>query len=233
MEKLVNKSYLDINSLLIKWSLLKGYLKDGQIQITKFGLFNLWFCFIYSFIGAIKYFVQLFIPKDSKIANQLGDWGYFLGPKIVINFMCLLILLYIIFAKILFLIASNNSKMFYWIDVMGYTEENQSFDKLKLNATDSKKFIKRLSLSVYLLKCFTNTFITSFYTIIPILIFQHQESYHINYFISILFFLPESYYAVTFMFGFLGILYSVSELHLKKSFTMIKMIYNDLDLLLF
>ena len=87
MDKLVNKSNLDINSLLIKWSLVKGYLHDGIIESTKFGSFNNCFCFIYSFIAAFKYLVQLFIRRDSKIANQLGDWGYFLGPKVVINFM--------------------------------------------------------------------------------------------------------------------------------------------------
>ena len=125
--------------------------------------------------------------------------------------LCFLVLLYIIFAKILFLFASKHpKKMFYWIDVMEYNEENQSFDKLKLNETDSKKFIKRLSLSIFLLRCFTYVFTTSFYIIIPILIFQHQESYYLNYFISILFCLPLSYYSVNFMFGILGILYPVS-----------------------
>ena len=174
MDKFVNKSHLDINSLLIRYSLMKGYLHDGIIEPTKFGLFNQWFCFIYSFTASIKYFVQLFIPKESEMTNLLGDWGYFLGPKVVLNFIRVLVLLYIVFAKILFIFASKHSKkMFYWIDVMEYNEENQSFDKLKLNEIDSGKFIKRLSLSVFFLRCFTYAFIPSFCIIIPILIFQN------------------------------------------------------------
>ena len=210
MDKLANKSNLDINSLLIKWSLMTGYLHDGIVESTEFGRFNQWFCFVYCFFAAIKYFIQLFVPKDSKMAHQLGDWGYFFGPKVFLNFICFLVLLYVIFAKILFLFASKHpKKMFYWIDVMEYNE-NRSFDKLNLNESDLKKFIKRLSLSVFLLRCFTYGFIIFYYTITPILIFQYQDSYHLNYLMSILFFLPQSYYGIKYMFGILGILYPVS-----------------------
>ena len=118
-------------------------MHDGIIEPTKFGIFNNWFCFIYSFTASIKYFVQLFIPKGSEMVNQLGDWGYFIGPRVVINFISFLVILYIIFAEVLFIFASKHpKKMFYWIDAMEYNEENQSFDKLKLNEIDSKKFIK-------------------------------------------------------------------------------------------
>ena len=145
------------------------------------------------------------------MANQLGDWGYFFGPKIIVNFITFLIFVLIIFAKILFLFASKQpKKMFYWINAMEYNEENGSFDKLNLNESDSKKFIKRLSLSVFLLRSFTFALTISYYLVTPLLIYKHQNAYYLNYFISILFFMPEMYYGIQFLFGILVILYPVS-----------------------
>ena len=99
--------------------------------------------------------------------------------------------------------------MLYWIDAMEYNEENRSFDKLNLNENDLKKFIKRLSLSIFLLRCFTYEFIILYYTVTPILIFKHQDSYHLNYFISTWFFLLEVFNGIHCLFGILGILYPV------------------------
>ena len=42
MEKLIKNTDLNINSWLINWGFLNGYLQDGQTQTTKFTIFNQW-----------------------------------------------------------------------------------------------------------------------------------------------------------------------------------------------
>ena len=114
----ISNSYLLRWMVNMVWSKISRWFNISNLrsQFSGFGfdvLFLFKKCkkvFIYSFIGAIKYFVQLFIPRDSKMANQLGDWGYFFGPKIVLNFMCFLVLLYIVFTEILFLFPSKHLK---------------------------------------------------------------------------------------------------------------------------
>ena len=89
MDELVNKSNLDINSLLINWGLISGHLHDGIIEPTKFGRFNQWFTFFSCLFTAIKWSILLFNPKDSEMVNLLGDWGHVFGPKIIIDSMIL------------------------------------------------------------------------------------------------------------------------------------------------
>lgn len=126
----------------------------------------------------------------------------------MINFICILALLEVVFVKILFLFASKCSKnMFYWLDAMEYNEENQSLDKLNLKENESNKFVKRLSLSIFLLRCFTISAVIFYYLITPIFIYRSQNGYYLNYFISSLFFLPEIYYGCKSMFGIFRILY--------------------------
>ena len=211
MNKLINKSNLDINSLLIKWSLMKGYLHNGIVQSTKFGLFNQWFTFCICLYTAIKWSILLFYPKGSKMDNLLGDFGYFYGPKIIIDVMLAFGAIYVIIVKIqLIFLSKHPKKMFYWLDTMVYNDDNHSFDKLNLNQTESKMFIKRLSLSVFLLKCFTKTFTIFFIITSVAIVLGYQNDYLLNYLISILLFVPQLYFNIQFIYGFFVILYPVS-----------------------
>ena len=141
MDKLAKKSNLDVNSLLINWGLLSGHLNDGIIEPTKFGRFNQWFTFLICLFTALKWSILLFTPKDSELVDLLGDWGYFFCPKLLIDFILIIISIFIITVKFIFLFTSKQ-KMFYWLDVMEYDENTQSFNKLNLNETESKMFIK-------------------------------------------------------------------------------------------
>ena len=145
------------------------------------------------------------------MANFLGDFGAFYGPKIIVDMVIVYIAVYIITVKLLFVYASKHTKqMFYWLDVMEYNSVNQSFDKLNLNQVESKMFMKRLSLSTFMLKCFTYTLMTFFMSTNSVLAFKHKDYYYLYYLISTVIHLPQMYLYVSFMLGFLVILYPVS-----------------------
>ena len=209
MNKIIQITNLNIDSLLINWGLLSGHLNDGIIEPTKFGRFNQWFTFLICLFTAIKWSILLLIPKDSEFVDLLGDWGYFFGPKIIIDFILIIISIFIITVKFIFLFTSKQ-KMFYWLNVMDYDEETQSFNKLNLNETESKMFIKRLSLSIFLLKCFTRLIVSFFVLVNLVLILKWQRNYLLNYFVSFVIYVPHLYLNASFIFGFLAILYPVS-----------------------
>ena len=209
MDKLAKKSNLDVNSLLINWGLLSGHLNDGIIEPTKFGRFNQWFTFLICLFTALKWSILLFTPKDSELVDLLGDWGYFFCPKLLIDFILIIISIYIITIKFIFLFTSKQ-KMFYWLDVMEYDENTQSFNKLNLNETESKMFIKRLSLSVFILRCFSYVSMILFYLVNFVFVLKYQKDYYLNYTISLLIFIPQHYINGKLIFGLLVILYPVS-----------------------
>ena len=197
--------------MLINWSLMSGYLHDDDIETTRFGCFYQWLGFCFCSFTAIKWSILLFCSNNSQIANLLGEWGSYFGPKIIIDMVLVFIAVYIIAVKLLFIYASKHTKkLFYWLDAMEFNPVNQSFDKLNLNEIDSKMFMKRLSLSIFLLKCFTYM-IMIFYIITNfVLTFKHKYGYYLNYLISALLYLPQNYLNAKFIFGFLVILYPVS-----------------------
>ena len=234
MNIIKKKTDLNINTLLINWSLICGNLHDGIIEPTKFGRFNEWATFFLTFFTGIKWGILMFYPKGTEMANLLGDWGYFFGPKVIISFMLALDACYVITTKILFLFTSKQpKKMFYWLDALQYDNDNQSFIKLKLNETESKKFIKRLSLTVFLLKCFTPALICFFVVVNFVLFFKKQNSHHLNYLISLITFLPQMYFYIQFIFGFLVLLYPVSLLNIKLQFSKFNLFNYDLIIDLF
>ena len=213
MEKLVNKFNLDINLLLINWGLMSGPLHDGVVEPTKFGRFNQWFTLFLSLFTGIKWSILSFFPKHSKMANWLDDWGYFYGPKIIIDFIIIFSEIYIIVIMFIFYLASRNTrkqKMLNWLYAMEYDQFSKSFKKLNLTKTESKMFIKRLSLSIFLLKSFTHPFLMFFIIISFVFVFIFQNDYQLNYIISFLCFVLQLYYNIQFIFGFLVILYPVS-----------------------
>lgn len=212
MEYIIKNTEFNINSLLINWGMMSGYLHDGMIERTTFGLINEWFSFVVYLFGAIKWSILISISQQSHLANLFGDFAYFYGPRIIINWMSALFPYYIITVKMLLIFISKHpKKMFYWIEVMEYDDDNDSFTKLNLNQVDSKMFIKRLSLSLFLLKIFTYLSCLFFIFVNFVCFFKYQNTYHLYYFISTLCFLPQIYFHLRFALGFLVILYPVSN----------------------
>ena len=212
MEKIIQNTELDINLLLIQWSLMSGHLNDGIIEKTKFGKFNLWFCFLLCLFNGTKWSILILSPKESQMTNFLGEWAYFFGPKVIIDLIIVVATIYIIAIKIQFIFMSKNpKKMLYWIDAMTYDHDNQSFNKLNLIESQSKMFIKRLSLSLFLIQHFTYSFIIFFILVSCILVFKRLNHHFSNYLISILCYTPLIYYNIRFLFGFLAILYPVRD----------------------
>ena len=211
MDELANESNLDINSLLIYWGLLSGHLHDGIIQPTKFGLINQWFTFFICLFTAIKWSILLLTPKESETVHLLGDWTIAFGPKIILDSIIIFLACYIITVKLIFIFASYHSKkMFYWLDALEYDEDNKSFNKLNLNETESKMFIRRLSLTIFLFRCVSYVFMISFYLANFMFVLIYRKGYYLNYLISLVIFIPQHYIDGQFIFGFLAILYPVS-----------------------
>lgn len=69
MNKIIENTNLNINTLLINWSLMNGYSHDDVIETTKFGCFNQWFGFLVCLFTAIKWSILLFSPQDSEMSK--------------------------------------------------------------------------------------------------------------------------------------------------------------------
>ena len=61
-----------------------------MIKTIKFGNVKQWIAFIFSLFHVIKWIIILFCSKESEMANLLGDFGYFYGPKLVNNLIFLI-----------------------------------------------------------------------------------------------------------------------------------------------
>ena len=83
MIKLREKTNLNINSWLIDWGLMSGYLKDEVIHSTNFGVSSCLFAFCLNTFSLIKWIILLFTAKDTLLTHYLGDWGIFYAPKLV------------------------------------------------------------------------------------------------------------------------------------------------------
>ena len=214
MEELIERSNLNVNSWLIYWGAMRGTIKDGIIEKTKFGLFTQSFCLSISSFTAIKFATLLFHPKESKIVDQLGDWGPFVGPKVFIDGMATIIAVYIITCNLLFYFHLKNSKkMLFWVEAMEFDYDNRRFKKLDLNESDSKMFIKRMSIFKFGLKSFLYSFIIFFIIVNVYSVFKYRDDYYIHYFISIFLFVLQQYFNIGYIYGLFIILYLVNHCH--------------------
>ena len=212
MEKLIKNTDLNINSWLINWGYMNGYLQDGQIQTTKFTIFNQWLVIIVMLLNITRFSFLLFTTKDSQISKQLGEWSYFVGPRIMVNGISAICAVYILFIILFFQFSTRNlKKMFYWLNKMEYDIENQCFFRMNLNESDSKMFNKRILILIITLKSFTYLFIIFFVLVSFSSIYKYINDYHLNYFISIIIYLPAIYYCCGYAFGLPVILYLVSH----------------------
>lgn len=75
---------MNMNSLLIRYGLIRGKLNNGIIEINKFGRFTIWF----SICSTLHTGTKLLILLHQKLSDPLGDSEYFFGPKKLL--ICLL-----------------------------------------------------------------------------------------------------------------------------------------------
>lgn len=212
MIKLMNNPNLNINSWLINWGFLTGYVNNSKIQNTKYGPWIVCICILSQLFNLTKWTILLFNSKDSVVSHQLGDWGPFLGPKVILNSIIIIASIHLLNVVVLFYFCSKNpKKMFYWLEQMEFNVENGCFNKLDLNESDSLKMIKRMSLFISSFDCFTYLFIFLFLVVNFFALFKFQNDYYFNYSISIVLFVIPFYFYIKFSFGFIIILYLVSD----------------------
>ena len=211
MQNWIENTDLNINSWLITWGYLNGYLQDGQIQPTKYNIIYQWIVIIILAINAIRFGILLSNPKGSLICYQLGDWGYFLGPRVIINGIIFLAFSYMLMLMAFFKFCARNSqKMFYWLNIMDYDYETRCYFNMNLDESDSKTFTKQSLIFINALKCFIAVCIPFFTTVISISILINMNDYYLNKFISSLIFIFIIYHGVACCYGLPIILYLVS-----------------------
>ena len=101
--------------------------------------------------------------------------------------------------------------MLFWLEEMQFDNLNRFFSKLNLNESDAKVLIKGMSL----LRIPYNTFVYSFIVFLIFsanyAAFKRNKEYYFYYFISLLLYAPQLYINSFCIFGFLFILYQVSQ----------------------
>ena len=171
-------------------------------------LLNVPYCIIIFTI--IKWTIFLLSAQNSHLANYLGDFSYFYGPKLLVNFILIFCASFDLSTFIIFYFSSKHpKKMLFWLEQMQFDIVNRRFNKLNFNKSDSNTFIRRMSLLKII-------YSITVYALIPILLisinysaFKHQKAYFYYYFISSLIYCPQFYLNLSCSFGFLVIFYQV------------------------
>ena len=211
MKNYFENTDLNINSWLINWGYMDGYLKDGQIHTTIYYIMYQLIIMIILLLNVIRFIILLFNAKESHISLVLGDWGYFLGPRVIINgiifFACSYLLVLMAFFKFC---ARNLQKMFYWLNIMDYDSETRCYYNMNLNESDSKAFIKRSLIFINAFKCFTVVFMSIHLIVVFISVFIHLDDYYLNQLIAFMIYFPALYYGIAYCYGLPIILYLVS-----------------------
>ena len=187
-----------------------GHLQDGKIYFTKITICKWLIGLSISIFHAIKWTTFMFDSQHSMTSDLLGDWSYFYGPKLLVDFIILFCEIYVLFAFILFFISSKHSKkMLFWLEKMNFDNDNRRFRKLNLNELDLKTFTKRMSL----LRIIYNGFIYSLIVFLAISanysVFKYKKAYYFYYLISIIVFCPQFYINLYVILGFLVDFYQV------------------------
>ena len=210
MKDFFENTDLNINSWLVTWGFMNGYLKDGQIRSNKYASFYQLMVVLITLINNIRFIILLLNPKESKITLELGDWSYFIGPRIVINSVCFLCCSYVLITMAFFQFCNRKEKkMLYWLRIMDYDNENRCFYRLNLNESDSEMFIKRSLILINVFKWFSVTFLTAFIIVNCISVPMYLNDYYIEHFIAILFFSISHYQCANYYLGLPVILYLV------------------------
>lgn len=211
MDKLIDKTNLNVNSWLINWGLMKGYLHDGIIQTTKFGLFNQRFSFVLSLYELIRWIMLFVYPIDSQVTHLLGDFGRFFGPKVIVASLLVVVAFHYMIVSLFFdFCAKKSEKFLFWIDIMQYNYGKRTFHKLALNESDSKMLVKRIAIIINMALGAAYSFALFFLISAFISFYYQQNSYYLTYPISIIVFYVHLNYILSIVFGFLGVISLVS-----------------------
>ena len=204
MKNLIENANLNVNSWLINWGLMNGYLNKGEIQTTKFGIVNQWLAIFFNAFAAIKWTILLFHSKDSKVSHMLGDIAMVFAPKAIVDPIVIFISIHLLTATFLFQIKNNG--MFSWLESFKYDFVNRCFRKLNLNESDSKKLTKRVAISSLILR-FSHLSFTVFYAMVTsVFVYIFLREYYITYGIAIFFFTSQFSYLSRQGFGLLVVL---------------------------
>ena len=212
MKNFFENTDLNMNSWLINWGYMTGYLKNGQIQTNESYIEYQFVVIIILVLNVIRFIILLFSTKGSQTSSILGDWGYFLGPSVMINGIILAAFSYalMLMAFIKFC-ARNSQKMFYWLKIMDYDSETRCYPNMNLNELDSKIFIKRSLIFIIAFKCFTIVLMPLFLIVIFVSIFMNLDDYYLNRLIGFLIFFIASYHGIAYSIGLPVILYLVTS----------------------
>ena len=210
LRNLYHEEYnLNINSWLINWGLMNGYLDNGKIQTTKFGIVNQWLAIFFNAFAAIKWTILLHYSKDSKVTHMLGDIAIVFASKAIVDPIVIFISIHLLTTTFLFKICSqikNNGMMFSWLESFKYDFVNRCFRKLNLNESDSKELTKRVAISSLILR-FSHLSFTVFYAMVTsVFVYIFLREYYITYGIAIFFFTSQFSYLSRQGFGLLVVL---------------------------
>ena len=224
----MDKLNLNINSLLINWGLMKGEFHDQTIKTTKFGLINNWFCFLITLFNLIRFTFYLFHPKTSLIIRQLGDFGWLIGPKLMLDVIIINIKINLL---VLMLLFRFTNKLF-WLDFMKYDYDKQSFIKMNLDNNGSQRFTERFAIIMSIVKMFSY-FCVSFYIFINFLsLYLFENDYYLNYIISLIIHYVNAWYIIFHLFGLLAIIFQVKLINYDKLYQTLTNIFDFSDFLL-
>ena len=186
MESVLDNTNVDINLILTKWGLMKGRYQDGVIKTTKFGTVSMWFSFALFAFLTIKWTILMFSDEESLLANYLGEFTQYFCPKVVGDFIVIIIFGHSAISIMLFYFSSKNcEKMLFWLDHMQFDNETRSFHKLGFNDSDSKRFTNQFALLWFIIQRVVNflAFITFITDLTSFLIFKNE--YYFYYLTSI------------------------------------------------
>ena len=207
----IENTDLNINTWLINWGYMNGYLQDGQFHTTKYTIFYQLMVIMILSVNIIRFGIILSNPKGSEITFLHGDWGYFLGSRIIIDGLCFLVCIFLLMVIALFKFCTQNlRKMFYWLYIMEFDPENKCFFNLDLNEIDSKVLLKQTLIFINTLKFFNVVFLPLFAFANLISVYKYVNDYYFNHFIGIMIYIPALYYDACYVFGVPIILYLVS-----------------------
>ena len=105
---------LSITSMLIDWGLI-----TDQITTEKFGWFKPCFVFCLNLYLLIKWITLMFFPIENEMTDYLGEMPYWIGPKLIVDFL----IVYSSLNSMILVIFLNfhlkfSHKMSFWLKLM-------------------------------------------------------------------------------------------------------------------
>ena len=148
--------------------------------------------------------------KGSQMAIYLGDWSPWYGPKLVVDSMLSINSFTSLLLVLLFYFCSKNSKKFlFWINLLKFNSDNDSFVNLNLDQNDLNRFTNKFALSWFLVKRINRLLVCLNFIIMTFAFYYMENHHHQYYLISITMFVYCSYFYINHWISLLLILYQV------------------------